>query len=148
MTVPTASDVVRQSKPRMSMRGSAGGFTLIEVLAAMLLIGIVLPVVMQGVMAATRAGSDAHRRTEAATLAQSKLQELTVTGQWDGGTLSGDFGADWPAYRWQATVADWANDAQGVGMQQVDVSVTWTDRGRPASLTVSGLAYVRPVPAS
>ena len=135
-------------RPARPVRSGDRGFTLIEVLAAMLLIGIVLPVVMQGVMAGTRAGSEAHRRTEAATLAQSKLQELTVTGQWDGGTLSGDFGPDWPAYRWQAAVAEWANDAQAVGMQQVDVTVTWTDRGRPATLTVSGLAYVRPVPAS
>ncbi len=76
-----------------------GGFTLVEVLAAMLLIGIVMPVVMQGVTAATRAGSSARRRTEAATLAASKLAELTVTGQWDGGTTSGDFGADCPGLR-------------------------------------------------
>ena len=127
---------------------SRHGFTLIEVLAAMVLIGIVMPVVMQGIMASTRAGSSARHRTEAAMLADSKLSELTVTGQWDGGTLAGDFGANWPTYKWAAVVGDWAGDANGVGMEQLDVTVTWTDRGQPTSVTVSGLVYVRPVPAS
>ncbi len=135
-------------KPRMYRRGSRGGFTLVEVLAAMLLIGIVMPAVMQGVTAATRAGSSARHRSEAALLAGSKLSELTLTGQWDGGVLAGDCGPDWPGYKWAAAVTAWAGDTQGIGLQQLDVTVTWTDAGRPTSATVTGLVYVRPVPAS
>ena len=123
-------------------------FTLIEVLAAMLLIGIVMPVVMQGITAATRAGSGARHRTEAATLADAKLAELTATNAWDGGTLSGDFGSDWPTYSWQATVAPWAGDVNAVGLQQLDVKVSWHDAGQTPSVTVTSLVYVRPIPAS
>jgi len=138
---------MRRSRHRGPARRPArrAGFTLIEVLAAMLLIGIVMPVVMQGITAASLAGSSARYRTQAAILADSKLSELTITGQWDGGTLAGDFGADWPGYKWQATVTDWAGDVNQVGLQQLDVQVTWTDRGQQSSVTVSGLVYVRPV---
>ena len=125
------------------------GFTLVEVLAAMLLIGIVMPVVMQGVTAATRAASTARHRTEAATLAEGKLQELVVTNGWQNGSaLAGDFGGDWPGYQWKATLAAWANDVTQSGMQELDVQVSWTDHGQPASCTVCGLVYVRPLPST
>ncbi len=149
--MPTTLDA--PSHPRPSPRPAhrergRSGFTLIEVLAAMVLIGIVMPVVMQGIMVATRSGATARHRTEAAILANSKLAELTVTGQWDGGSMSGDFGADQPGYKWLAAVGDWAGDVNQIGMEQLDVTVTWIDRGQPTSVTVSGLVYVRPVPAS
>ena len=105
----------------------------------------------QGVSSATAAGSAARHRTEAAGLAQSKLAELTMgtTPLWaNGAAMSGDFGSDWLAYRWQATVADWANDTQGVGLQQLDVQVFWKERGRDEWVTVSSLVYVRPTPSS
>ena len=138
----------RQAKPFRRMTTARAAFTLIEVLAAMLLIAIVMPVVMQGITASGQAGSAARYRTQAAILADSKLSELTVTGQWDGGAMSGDFGAVAPGYRWQATVAEWAGDTQGIGLQQLDVQVTWTARGRPSSVSVNGLVYVRPVPST
>jgi general secretion pathway protein I len=132
------------------LRGSRrrAGFTLVECMAAMVLIGIAMPVVMQGVMAATHAGSAARHRSEAAILANSKLSELIVTGQWDGGVLSGDFGPDWPGYKWQGVVGDWSGDVNAVGLAELDVTVTWIDRGKPTSVTVCGLAYVRPVPST
>ena len=119
------------------------GFTLIEVLAAMLLMAIVLPTVMQGVAAATRTASDSRHRTEAAGLAEEKLNEILTTGQWQGGTLSGDFGNDWPGYRWQANVGAWAADTTTVGLQQIDLSVLWNGPTRQQSITLSTLAYVR-----
>jgi general secretion pathway protein I len=119
------------------------GFTLIEVLAAMLLMAIVLPTVMQGVAAATRTASDSRHRTEAAGLAEEKLNEILATGQWQGGTLSGDFGNDWPGYRWQANVNGWAADTTSVGLQQIDLSVLWNGPTRQQSITLSTLAYVR-----
>jgi general secretion pathway protein I len=119
------------------------GFTLIEVLAAMLLMAIVLPTVMQGVAAATRTASDSRHRTEAAGLAEEKLNEILATGQWQGGTLAGDFGNDWPAYTWQANVNGWAADTTSVGLQQIDLSVHWNGPTRQQSVTLSTLAYVR-----
>ncbi len=131
-------------------RGPArrSAFTLVEVMATMMLMAIVLPSVNQGIATATLAATTARRHTEAAGLAQSKLTELITNGTWQGGTLSGDCGPDWPDYRWQATLSTWANDPQAVGMQQLDVQILWTARSRPESITVSGLVYVRPVATS
>ena len=123
------------------------GFTLIEVLAAMLLMAIVLPPVMEGVALATRAASDARRRTEAAGLAEEKLSELLATSQWTGGSLSGDFGAGWPDYHWQANVYGWAADTTTQSLQQIDLNVTWTSRGHQQSITLSTLAFT-PVSSS
>ncbi len=116
------------------------GFTLIEVLAALLLIAIVLPVVMKGVTLAGAAASDARRRTEAAGLAESKLNEIVATGQWQGaGALNGDFGTDWPDYRWEATVQPWAGDSTSSSIQQIDLRVIWIARGHEDSLALSTL---------
>src|SRR5258708_32822878 len=55
------------------------GFTLIEVLAAMLLIAIVLPAAMKGVANVAGTANNTRHRSEAAGLAEAKLNELTIT---------------------------------------------------------------------
>ena len=56
------------------------GFTLIEVLAAMAIIALVLPVAMRAISLATRLGGEARRRSEAAELARLKLDDLISNG--------------------------------------------------------------------
>jgi prepilin-type N-terminal cleavage/methylation domain-containing protein len=123
------------------MRGY--GFTLIEVLAAMLLIAIVLPVVMQGITAGLAASSAARRRTEAAGLAEEKMGEILANGLWQGGVMQGDFSPDWPDYKWQATVSGWAQDTSLSNLQEIDLRVFWTADNREQAVNLSTLAYVR-----
>lgn len=137
-----------EKRGRTPFSARAGGFTLVEVLATVLLMAIVIPVVDRGLSAATQAAGNARHRTEAAGLAQSKLSELTVNALWQNGNLSGNFGPDWPEYTWQAAVTAWTGDTQEVGLQQLDVQVIWTARNKQESVTVSGLVYVRPQPSS
>ena len=92
------------------LHGDRRGFTLVEVLVTLLLLGIVLPTIMRGVALASTVASDAHRRTEAAGLAQAKLAEIVADDLWESGNLSGDFSPDFPQYRWQASVQAWAGD--------------------------------------
>src|SRR5258708_4861349 len=100
------------------------GFTLIEVLATIALLGIILPVAMQGVSVATGIASTARHRSEAGALAESKMTELIATQQYaNGGTLSGDFGQDWPDYRWEAQTSDW-NASQSVNNSSLSNSNT------------------------
>ena len=122
---------------------SRGGFTLVEVLVTLLLMGLVLPTIMRGISLASAVASDSHRRTEAAGLGQAKLAEIVADDLWESGTLSGDFSPDFPQYRWQANVAAWAGDQSGVGLQQIDLTVSWESRNRQQSLTLSSLAYQR-----
>jgi prepilin-type N-terminal cleavage/methylation domain-containing protein len=124
-------------------RTSRRAFTLIEVLAAMLLIAIVLPVVMQGITAGAGSSSTTRRRTEASGLAEAKLGELIATGDWQGGVLSGDFSPDWSDYKWQATVTAWTQDTTNSNLQEIDLRVFWKADNREDSVTVASLAYNR-----
>jgi general secretion pathway protein I len=124
--------------PRAGGHRGRRGFTLIEVLAALLLVGIALPVIMQGFSIATRVGSTAKRRTEASALADAKLTELVATAQWQTGIQSGDFSPDWPDYAWTVQIQPWSDS----GVDELDLTITWTGRnGQPDSLTVSTLVY-------
>jgi hypothetical protein len=112
-----------------------------EVLATMLLLAIVLPVIMNGVHLATNAGDMARRRTEAGTLGDSKLAELVSTGAWNGsGAMSGNFGDDWPDYQWNAVLQDWTAGTQ-LGLQELDLHVTWNDRGGQQEVLLTTLVY-------
>ena len=113
------------------------GFTLVEVLATLVLIGVVLPVAMNGVALALSAASNARHTTEAAQLAQNKLNELVLTGDWSLSGTSGDFAPDWPAYRW--TVESGTTNSNDYGLTEVRVWVFWTDRGRERALSVATL---------
>jgi type II secretory pathway pseudopilin PulG len=119
-------------------------FTLNEVLAALLLAGIVLPVAMRGASLATGAADAARRRTEASSLARSKLSELVSTGDWQTAAgRAGDFGADWPDYRWSASVSRWTQTK--ADLRQLDLEVRWDARGGGTqTVTLSTLVYPGP----
>ena len=113
------------------------GFTLIEVLATIVLMGIVLPVAMHGVSLCMWSAQAARQRTEAAALAEAKLNELLATADWQYGLLSGDFGEAWPEYRWNGAAAEWADPT----LQELSVRVTWTSRGQERDVTLTTLVY-------
>jgi prepilin-type N-terminal cleavage/methylation domain-containing protein len=119
------------------------GFTLIEVLATLMLMAIVLPSVMKGITLAGAAADMARHRTEAAGLAQSQMAQILAAQTWENGDQSGDFAPDWPDYHWQSTVVPWTGDSTGAGLQQIDLTVTWTSRSKQNSVTLTALAYQR-----
>ena len=135
---------VRPARVGMFVAGRRRGFTLIEVLVTLLLLGITLPVVMQGIALSSNAGSTAQRRSEAAALAESKLNELIVTGNWQSASLSGDFMPDWPDYSWTGQLSSWGQGQGADGtniVQQLDIQVTWTGIGTQQPVKVSTLVY-------
>jgi prepilin-type N-terminal cleavage/methylation domain-containing protein len=119
------------------------GFTLVEVLATLMLLALVLPALMQGLRLGGSLADETRHRSEAAGLAESKLNEIMSSGEWQQGNLSGDFGTDWPQYRWEETTDAWAQDTTGLGLQEIDITVFWTMLGREHSLMVSTLNYVK-----
>jgi type II secretion system protein I len=136
--------LLRRSFVRNGVAGrNRRGFTLIEVLATLLLMSIVLPAVMEGVSISLAEASLARQRTEAATVAQSQLATLLITNQWSGGVLAGDVDSNGTTYHWQATVAAWPLDTTTVGLTQVDMVVSWVGRKGAQSVTLSTLTYDR-----
>lgn len=111
------------------------GFTLVEVLAAMVFMAIVIPVVVEGLTIATRAGVATERRREAAELADQELTDQVVTGDWQNGNQQGDFMPDHPGFQWQLTTEAWDQDEMTV----VTVETTYMVQGQQASVTLSTL---------
>ena len=125
---------------------TARGFTLVEVLVTVTLIGIILPVAMRGASITSKLAGTAKRRTEACGLAESKLNEVVITNGWQNGVLGGDFGQDWPDYHWRCQVQAWQNDQvsdNGAGnvTNELDLQVYWQGSSGEQSVTLSTLVY-------
>jgi hypothetical protein len=118
-------------------------------MATIMMLAIVMPVAMKAVSLSTDTARNARARTEAAGLAEAKLAELIATGDWQNGVLGGDFGTDWPQYRWNASVETWTapsyNDNgsdPGNTINELDLQVSWrTSGGVDRSVTLSTLVY-------
>ncbi|MEI7766433.1 MAG: prepilin-type N-terminal cleavage/methylation domain-containing protein [Phycisphaerae bacterium] len=120
------------------------GVTLIEVLVAMLVLSIVLPVAMHGMSLITNAASLARQRTQATTLAQSKLNELMITGGWRNGAQSGTFAEPWQEYQWRMASESWEAPmslASGKALEHVLLEVTFTCRNKPYQVALDTLVY-------
>ena len=77
----------------------------------MLFMAIVIPVTIEGLSVANRAGMVAERRRVAAQLADNMLTELLVTGQWSTGGQAGNFGEDHPGFRWELKTENWTEES-------------------------------------
>jgi prepilin-type N-terminal cleavage/methylation domain-containing protein len=115
---------------------SRGGFTLAEVLAAMLLMAIVLPVAVQGLRIASRAGVVSERKALIVRLAESKLNELVVTGQWQASSPKGTIQEGRQSYPWQLLSEPWMEDG---AMRLLTVQVTVPVQGEEYAVRVSTL---------
>jgi type II secretion system protein I len=121
---------------RRRTNGARPAFTLIEVLATMVLLGIVLPVAMRGVSMALAAAEYSRHTAEASSLAQQKLSELVTLGPTSSTGNSGDFGADHPEFHWTLQT-----QSKDYGLTEFDVTIAWNERGQEKSLVVSTLVY-------
>jgi general secretion pathway protein I len=112
-------------------------FTLVEVLATLMMVAIILPVAMSGISLALKVADESKRQTEAAALAQAKMAEIVAAELWRTASLAGDFSPERPEYRWSSQVSNW----QGTRLQQLDVQVMWNYRGKDRRVTLTTLVY-------
>jgi type II secretion system protein I len=112
------------------------GFTLAEVLAALLFMAIVIPVAMQGLRIASRAGSVSERKATGVRLAENKLNELVVTGQWQSSAQKGTIQEGLQEYEWRVQAEPWSEDG---AMRLVTVFVTVPVQGQDYDVHVSTL---------
>ncbi len=112
------------------------GFTFAELLATMLFVAIVVPVVVQGMTLANKAGVIADRKRIAGELADNLLTEWIATDEWREGQRSGDFGESWPEYRWVMADSEWEKDSE---MRVLAVEVFFTAQGKEYSVMLTTL---------
>lgn len=128
-------------KPRNALRHGRGGdaFTLAEVLAALLFMAIVIPVALQAMRVAGRAGELAERKREAARVAERILNESIVTTNWNKSALSGTVIEAEREYKWQLRSESWSQ----TDMRLLSVQVEFPVQGQDYSVEMSTLANVQ-----
>lgn len=107
------------------MRGE-GGFSLVEVLCAILLLGLGLAGLMEGITAALGSSKETERQTAAALLAAGQIEQLRAEGFLMEGETEGEGGAGMEAYAWRQTVRETSLE----GLYEVTVIVTESADGR------------------
>ena len=114
---------------------SRAGFTFAEVLAAMVFLGVLIPVVIEGLTLANRGALVTERKSVATRLAANVLNEFVVTRSWNSGQSRGEFGSDWPGYSWELQTSLWSEDA----MTELTVIVRYPVQGRDYEARLSTL---------
>ncbi len=119
------------------------GFTLIEVLTAMSLMAIALPLFMSAITSANAYGADAKVRLAATHLAHSKLAEVISGGVWKNGPAEGDFQEDFPLiprlhrYHWALSISK----TDKPSLTDVTVRVSWQKLEAKRSLALTTRVY-------
>ena len=123
------------TKPTSAPPRGVDAFTLAEVLAALVFMAIVIPVAMQGLQIASRAGAVAERKREAARVAERVLNESMVTTNYVQAVPSGTVLEAEREYRWTLRTEAWTESA----MQLLSVEVTFPVQGQDYTVPMSTL---------
>jgi len=111
----------------------SSGFTLLEVMIAIAIIAIALVAVFGSQSQSLSLANEAKFSTTAALLAQSKMAEIETLNPKDLVSGSGDFGEDFPDYRWELTVSDIAfAGAEEISdhLKQINLSLSYGVHGQ------------------
>ena len=104
----------------------ASGFSLVEILCAVLVLGVALTGLVQGVTTALRSSKESELQTVAALFAAGQVETLRAEGELRDGTKEGDCGEGLALYRWQQTIT-----AAGIdGLHEVAVVVEHSKSGK------------------
>ena len=101
------------------------GFSLVEVMVAILILGIALVGLTQGITTALVSNKESELQTTAALFAAGQIELLRAEKDLADGTGNGDCGAVLPLYRWKQTVSP----TDIGGLHDVDVVVENTQTG-------------------
>ena len=104
----------------------AAGFSLIEVMVAILILGIALAGLTTGITTALGSSKESELQTTAALLAAGQVETLRAEGGLVDGEKTGDCGAALTLYRWKQTVSGTGID----GLHEVAVAVESAQDGR------------------
>lgn len=131
-------------KTRRAVRQA--GFTLAEVMAALLFLAIVIPTAVEVLHIASLAGEVAARKSEAARIADRILSESVVTTNWSGAMQSGTVSEGVLDFHWNLNSQLWSQNPlpqaqSSVGqMELLTAEVKFSAQGKDYSVKSSTLA--------
>ena len=103
------------------------GFSLVEVMCAILILGIALAGMTQGVTTALESSKESELQTTAALIAAGLIETLRAEEYLIDGTTDGDCGEGLSLYRWRESITRAGID----GLHQVEVVVENAKTGQP-----------------
>jgi type II secretory pathway pseudopilin PulG len=121
-------------------RRATAGFTLAEVLAALVFMAILIPVALEGLSIASRAGEVAARKGDAALVGERILNESLVTTNWNQTIQSGTLRQGFRDFRWTLRNDPWNADLNQSAMRLLTVEVKFAAQGKDYSVHLSTLA--------
>jgi type II secretory pathway pseudopilin PulG len=125
-------------------RNSNKAFTLAEVLASLVFLAILIPVALEGLNVASRAGEAAARKSEAALAAESILNATVVTTNWNQTVQSGVVKQGLREFRYTLRNEPWNQDPAANTMRQLTAEVSYSVQGIPHSVRLSTLVDSSP----
>jgi len=111
----------------MNMLNRKAGFSLVEVMIAVLILGIALVGLTQGITTALGSSKDSELQMVGALFAAGQIETLRATKGLTDGTTNADCGATLPLYRWEQTISS----TDIAGLHDVDVVVENSQTGAP-----------------
>jgi len=111
----------------MNVHRRNSGFSLVEVMCAILILGIALAGMTQGVSTALVSSKESELQTTAALLAAGLIETLRAEEYFSDGTTEGDCGEGLSLYRWKQSITSAGID----GLHEVEVVVENAKTGKP-----------------
>ena len=110
----------------MRARHRNAGFSLVEVMCAILILGVALVGLTQGITTALGSSKESELQTAAALIAAGQIEMLRAEGALKDGTTEGDCGKNLALYRWKETISSTSID----GLHDVEVVVENAKTGK------------------
>ena len=118
----------RNSQPSTRKLQPDSGFTLLEVMVALSIIAIVLVSVYKMQAQTISMNYEARFYATAPLLAQLKIAEIEIENPGEQTDNSGDFGDEFPGYRWNVVIDDIESELLGniaENLKQINVNVSF-----------------------
>jgi prepilin-type N-terminal cleavage/methylation domain-containing protein len=109
----------------MKSARTTAGFSLVEVMVAVLILGVSLVGLVHGINTALVSGKEAEVQSQAALLAASRVELLRADGYYVEGESTGEFDGDLSVYSYRENVAA----VEPEGLYEVTVAIEKTDSG-------------------
>ncbi len=110
----------------MSARHANAGFSLVEVVCAIFILGVALVALTQGITAALGSSKESELQTSAALIAAGQIETLRAEGYLQDGETEGDCEGGLSLYRWKQSITSTAIDS----LHEVAVVVENAKSGR------------------
>ena len=117
--------------PALPKAERQNGFSLIEMLAALVILGLALGVLYQAASGATRNARVSAEYAIATTLAESQLDAFLVTQPDENERRQGQFGI----YRWEGWV-ELIPEREESGIAWIRLRVSWPGESRPRTVSL------------